>query len=133
MAEGFASCVFVVDEGRILAVLRSDNHQYGLPGGKREPGETDEEAAIRETREETGIEVSGLTEIYRRTEEERIIICYYAENFSGDLIESDEGIPCWVPFSTFFNNNAFLEYNAHAYVEWVDMMALRQVNGEIPS
>jgi 8-oxo-dGTP diphosphatase len=45
-------------EGRIL-VVRNENGAWSLPGGMREPGETLREAAVRETREETGLDVTA--------------------------------------------------------------------------
>jgi ADP-ribose pyrophosphatase YjhB (NUDIX family) len=51
-----AAAVAIFDErGRVLLVLERD--AWGYPGGRLEPGETPEEAAVREAREETGIEV----------------------------------------------------------------------------
>jgi ADP-ribose pyrophosphatase YjhB (NUDIX family) len=44
-------------EGRILLVHRSDDGLWCLPCGWVEPNESPEEAAVRETREETGLEV----------------------------------------------------------------------------
>ena len=44
-------------EGRILLQRRSDNGGWGLPGGILELDETYEEAAVREVREETGLDV----------------------------------------------------------------------------
>lgn len=53
--------VLVTDpQGRLLLTLRSDNHCWGMPGGAMEPGETFEQTAIRETREETGLEIESL-------------------------------------------------------------------------
>jgi ADP-ribose pyrophosphatase YjhB (NUDIX family) len=54
------------DEGRILMIRRTDNDLYSIPGGQVEPGETLAQAAVRETNEETGIEieVTGLIGIY---------------------------------------------------------------------
>lgn len=43
--------------GRILLERRSDCGWWGVPGGRVEPGESLEQAACREVREETGLDV----------------------------------------------------------------------------
>ena len=54
--------VLVTDsKGWLLLGLRSDNNSWGIPGGSLEPGETLEETARRETREETGLELGHMT------------------------------------------------------------------------
>jgi 8-oxo-dGTP pyrophosphatase MutT (NUDIX family) len=56
-----AGTIFALDErGRILMMLRTDNGCWGVPGGAVEPGESVEDAARRETREETGLEVGEM-------------------------------------------------------------------------
>src|SRR5574341_2397506 len=47
------------DEGRILLVRRSDDGLWCLPCGWVEPNESPKEAAVREAREETGLEVKA--------------------------------------------------------------------------
>src|SRR5512142_3189330 len=47
-------------QGRLLLGQRSDNHQWGIPGGSMEPGETVEETARREALEETGLKIGEL-------------------------------------------------------------------------
>ena len=49
--------VLVIRDDRILFQRRSDNNRWGLIGGLLELEETYEQAALRETREETGLEV----------------------------------------------------------------------------
>jgi 8-oxo-dGTP pyrophosphatase MutT (NUDIX family) len=58
--------VVVNDAGEILLIRRSDNDNWALPGGAIDLGESVAQAAIRETREETGIdcEITGLVGIY---------------------------------------------------------------------
>jgi 8-oxo-dGTP pyrophosphatase MutT (NUDIX family) len=45
------------DAGRLLLVHQVDRQQWGTVGGAVEPGESPAEAAVREAREETGLEV----------------------------------------------------------------------------
>ena len=56
--------VFVVAGNKVLCIrYKEENIGYiDIPGGKIEEGETGVEAAIREVKEETGIEVSNLEE-----------------------------------------------------------------------
>jgi 8-oxo-dGTP diphosphatase len=53
--------VLTDDVGRLLLIKRGHEPGKGLwsiPGGRIEPGETDQEAVIREVREETGLVVT---------------------------------------------------------------------------
>lgn len=54
------------DAGELLLIRRSDNDNWALPGGAVDIGESLAQAAVRETREESGIdcEVTGLSGIY---------------------------------------------------------------------
>lgn len=62
-----ASAVIVDGDGRVLLIRRGTEPDLGLwsvPGGCVEPGETTAEAAVRETREETGLVVSAGVELW---------------------------------------------------------------------
>lgn len=52
--------VIIEDNEKILLQRRVDEDNWCIPGGVMELGETFEEAAKRETLEETGLDVSGL-------------------------------------------------------------------------
>jgi 8-oxo-dGTP diphosphatase len=59
------SAVVILDkEDNVLLLLRSrKSHwmpsKWGLPGGRIEPGEEPEDAAVRETKEETTLDIKG--------------------------------------------------------------------------
>ncbi|WP_040815609.1 NUDIX domain-containing protein [Nocardia concava] len=93
----------VVDEhGRVLMQRRGDSGNWSLPGGIMEIGETLEDCVVRETREETGldIEITGLLGIY--TDPEHVIeyadgevrqqfaVVYNARVVGGEIQVSDE-------------------------------------------
>jgi ADP-ribose pyrophosphatase YjhB (NUDIX family) len=54
------------EAGELLLVRRSDSDNWALPGGAVDLGESLTQAAVRETKEESGIdcEITGLTGIY---------------------------------------------------------------------
>lgn len=59
---GIAAAI-VVNEGRVLMVRRRVNEgqlSWQFPAGEVEPGEARESAAVRETREETGLTVAAV-------------------------------------------------------------------------
>jgi 8-oxo-dGTP pyrophosphatase MutT (NUDIX family) len=61
-----ASAIVTDEQGRILLIKRRDNTLWALPGGGHDIGETIEQTAVREVKEETGldVQVTGLTGIY---------------------------------------------------------------------
>lgn len=62
-----SASVFVQDEaGAVLLIERTDNGRWSIPGGAMDPGESLTGCAVREAREETGIEVevTGLVGIW---------------------------------------------------------------------
>jgi len=98
-----AVTVFVQDDqDRVLLIRRSDNGLWALPGGGQEIGEYIAETAVRETREETGIdvEVTGIAGIYsdpRHVVEysngevrQQFSICFRARYIEGRPTLSDE-------------------------------------------
>ena len=55
------------DADRLLVLRRADDGRWCLPCGFVDPGETPREAAVRETREETGLAVEAVGYVGMRT------------------------------------------------------------------
>ena len=76
----YASSALVFDDsGRVLLIKQNyGGRKYGVPGGAVEPGETPTEAAVREVREETGVDVSlgPLTGLYTLRKPDHTLLCY---------------------------------------------------------
>ncbi|MEV6874117.1 NUDIX domain-containing protein [Amycolatopsis sp. NPDC051128] len=81
------------DDGRLLLIRRANNPgsgQWSLPGGRVEPGESDETAVIRELREETGLDVIPGTWIGTVTRGPFEIHDYACEITGGILTAGDD-------------------------------------------
>ena len=93
-------------------------------GGKLEPGETPEECAIREIREESGLVVANpllkgfLTFPMFDGVEDWYAFVFLVRDFEGDLIDSLEGFLKWVP------NEEVLDLNLWAgdriFLPWLE-------------
>jgi 8-oxo-dGTP diphosphatase len=49
----------LVRDGQVLTVRKAGSARFMLPGGKIDPGESARQAAVREVREEVGVDVSA--------------------------------------------------------------------------
>ncbi|WP_137994275.1 NUDIX hydrolase [Streptomyces vilmorinianum] len=97
-----ASAVVTDSEGRILVQRRRGNDLWALPGGGMDMGDSLPGAAVREVREETGLEVeiTGLVGTY--TDPRHVIaysdgevrrqfnVCFTARIVGGSLTISEE-------------------------------------------
>jgi 8-oxo-dGTP diphosphatase len=87
----------VGDRGRIVLVKRAIEPGYGkwvFPGGYVDRGEEITLAALREAREEAGLDVrlDHLINIYSYAGRAPVIIVYAATMISGELAVDDEGL-----------------------------------------
>jgi ADP-ribose pyrophosphatase YjhB (NUDIX family) len=105
--------VVVNGAGEILMIRRSDNENWAVPGGAIDLGESVAQAAVRETREESGIEceITGIVGIYSDPKHvilytsngevrQEFSIVLTAQPLSGQPTPSSESSEVrWVPLS----------------------------------
>ncbi|MDE6660073.1 MAG: NUDIX hydrolase [Eubacterium sp.] len=94
--------IIVLKDNKILLNLRSDTNTWGIPGGSLELGETLEEAAARELKEETNLEAENFTllnvfsgndfyfEYPNGDKLYSVIVLYLANGVTGELKITDE-------------------------------------------
>jgi 8-oxo-dGTP diphosphatase len=87
--------IIAMPDGRIVLVKRAIEPGHGLwvfPGGYVDRGEDVRLAAVREAREEAGIEIrlDGLVGIYSYAGSTPVVIVYRAVWTRGDLVVDDE-------------------------------------------
>lgn len=93
MAQIAGAGAVVFDEGRILLVQRGREPALGLwsiPGGHVEPGESAEQAAVRETFEETGLRVRSIRELGTVIRAKSDVDEFVIHDFLCELVEPGE-------------------------------------------
>ena len=104
-----ATAVALVKNGKVLMIRRKDNDKWSLPGGTLEYDETMDECAIREMKEETGLDVFDLR-FFKLYNDPKTVVQYldgevrreftavYIASFkeSDVLLDSESKDFCWV-------------------------------------
>lgn len=117
-AEDRATLVFVLEGDQILLIEKKRGLGRGKvngPGGKVDPGETIEECAVRECREELGVEVRNLEHLgehrFQFTNGYSIHCWVYrTRDYTGPAIETPEAKPLWtsvddIPFERMWEDD----------------------------
>jgi len=115
-----ATLLFVVRDGKILLIHKKRGLGAGKingPGGRLEPGETFEEAAVREVREElcvdcVGVKAMGEIRFQFIDGLSLFVTIFKASGCIGDPRETDEAIPLWsdvasIPYDRMWSDDPY--------------------------
>lgn len=93
-----AVCALIRKRNLVLGVSRKDDPtDFGLPGGRVDPGETLEEAVYREVFEETGLLVTSIEKVLYEAEDNGYHCTTYLVTTEGFIDhELEAGVVKWV-------------------------------------
>lgn len=97
MKREFSAGGIVFNKTKVLLTKHSQNHHWSFPKGLIDPGQTSEQAALREVKEEGGVEAEILDKvgyskfIYTLNKEKifKIVTYYLMKYISGDPKDHD--------------------------------------------
>jgi 8-oxo-dGTP diphosphatase len=104
----FATLCYVHSRGRVLLLRKArglfGGGKWNAPGGKMQSSELPEKAAVRETREETGLRVNnlhfrGILNFYLGDSRDldQTVFVFFSDKFAGKLRGGREGELKWCP------------------------------------
>jgi ADP-ribose pyrophosphatase YjhB (NUDIX family) len=104
------TAVVTDDRDRIVLIRRRDNNLWALPGGGMELGESIVDTAVREVKEETGldVEITGPIGVYTNPHHvmaytdgevrQQFSLCFTTRLLGGDLLADSESTDiAWTP------------------------------------
>lgn len=134
-----AAGVLIEHQGRVVLVRRGIEPHIGswtLPAGFTEYGETIEETAIRECREETGLEVEldGLLGVYSVNSNfygHLILVLYSGHVVGGELVAGDDASEAVLFAPAELPKDLAFQAHRQALLDWRRTMSRAQVTSQI--
>lgn len=101
-----AAMAVVINQNKEVLILKREPHtgwmpeKWGLPGGHIEKNESSVDAAVRETKEETNLDLSCVTELQRKGQ----AMIYYSNSWTGHVeIDFEHTDWAWAPYNELDN------------------------------
>lgn len=114
MTQKYATCALILKGPFVLGVSRKDDPtDFGLPGGKVDEGERLEEAVVRETKEETGLDIYNLEQIFEIKDDHNFVVVTFSCEYDKENCElhsEEAGVLKWCDPRVLFYGS-FGEYN----------------------
>lgn len=116
----------------LLVSRKDDSTSFGLPGGKIDPGETPQQAIVREVKEETGLDIVLGPCIFKRMcpkhapeGKDFYAFAFVAQSYSGEIATQEKGVVKWGTWAEqeggqFARYNRGVQTSLYAYEDLVD-------------
>jgi len=104
--------ILINPDGYPLGVSRKNDHNdFGIPGGKMDPEDNGDpiKTAIRETKEETGLDIFNLRLVFVIHKYGNLSYTYLAD-YTGEINHNEPHVVKWVGFEELVNGS-FGRYN----------------------